>query len=48
MAMSEDARASVLDLGLDAMAERLVALYRRLLAGGAEPAGPPQGRTPSA
>jgi UDP-glucose:(heptosyl)LPS alpha-1,3-glucosyltransferase len=33
--MSEDARASVLDLGLDAMAERLVALYRRLLAGGA-------------
>ena len=31
--MSEDARASVLDLGLDAMAERLVALYRRLLAG---------------
>jgi UDP-glucose:(heptosyl)LPS alpha-1,3-glucosyltransferase len=48
MEMSEDARASVLDLGLDAMAERLVALYRRLLAGGAEPAGPPQGRTPSA
>jgi len=35
MEMSEDARASVLDLGLDAMAERLVALYRRLLAGGA-------------
>jgi UDP-glucose:(heptosyl)LPS alpha-1,3-glucosyltransferase len=32
--MSEDARASVLDLGLDAMAERLVALYRKLLAAG--------------
>jgi UDP-glucose:(heptosyl)LPS alpha-1,3-glucosyltransferase len=31
--MSEDARASVLDLGLDAMAERLVALYRKLMAG---------------
>ncbi len=30
--MSEDARASVLDLGLPAMGERLVALYRRLLA----------------
>ena len=33
--MSEDARASVLDLGLDAMAARLVALYRKLLGGGA-------------
>jgi hypothetical protein len=33
--MSEDARASVLDLGLDAMAERLVALYRRLAAASA-------------
>jgi hypothetical protein len=33
--MSEDARASVLDLGLDAMAERLVVLYRKLLAGNA-------------
>jgi UDP-glucose:(heptosyl)LPS alpha-1,3-glucosyltransferase len=38
--MSEDARASVLDLGLDAMAERLVALYRKLLAGSGS-SGPP-------
>jgi UDP-glucose:(heptosyl)LPS alpha-1,3-glucosyltransferase len=38
--MSEDARASVLDLGLAAMGERLVALYRRLLA------GEPQARAP--
>ena len=33
--MSKDARASVLDLGLDAMGERMVALYRELLAAGA-------------
>jgi UDP-glucose:(heptosyl)LPS alpha-1,3-glucosyltransferase len=33
--MGKDARASVLDLGLDAMGERMVALYRELLAAGA-------------
>jgi UDP-glucose:(heptosyl)LPS alpha-1,3-glucosyltransferase len=33
-ALAEDARASVTQLGLDAMGERLVALYRRLLAEG--------------
>jgi hypothetical protein len=31
--MREDARASVTHLGLDAMGERMVALYRTLLAG---------------